>query len=106
MLPRRERIARGSEIRRILNRKKFHFSSPLLFIAADENNKPYSRLAVICSRELGTAVERNRVRRIIFGQFRKIRQILAKKVDAVIIPRFSMASAKEYGDEIHRGLCG
>ena len=104
LLPKRERITREREIKQILNRRSFHFSSSLLYFVADDNNKPYSRLAVVCSRRLGMAVRRNRVRRVIFGVFSRIRPNIGRNVDIVIVPRTAKVSARLCEDEIIKGF--
>ena len=90
LLPKKERIASNREIKGILNRKQFRFSSPLLNITAEENNGSVSRWVVVCSKRLGKAVVRNRIRRMVLSAVANIRHKINKNVDAVIFPK-SMA---------------
>ncbi len=96
MLPKRERITKNREIKGILKRKRIHFSSPLLYVAGEENQETCSRLAVVCSSRLGGAVVRNKTKRAILAAYSRIRYNLAKNCDFVILARSSGHAVKEY----------
>jgi ribonuclease P protein component len=87
LLPKRERISRGSEIAAIRKRKQFHLTSPLLYIIGEENKLPYSRMAVICRAGIGNAVERNRTKRIITAAYANIRHKIDKNMNLLLMPK-------------------
>jgi putative membrane protein insertion efficiency factor/ribonuclease P protein component len=84
------RISRGAEIKKILRQKQFHFTSPLLYFTGQDNKKA-ERILVICSKKLGSAVSRNRIRRQIVGWYIKNRHKIAKNID-MISPRSRIRS--------------
>jgi len=95
LLSKREKIASGKEIKGILKRRKFKITTPLIQVTAEENNQANSRMAIICRKELGSAVERNRIRRRLEGELIRMRSSLIRCMDAVIIPRSTNAQCKE-----------
>jgi ribonuclease P protein component len=95
LLPKREKIASGKEIKGVMKRRKYQAASPLIQITAEENGQANSRMAIICRKELGTAVERNRVRRRIEAELIKMRADMNIGLDAIIIPRGKKAQCGE-----------
>ena len=87
MLPKKERIKKGSEIKEIIRSKTNSFSTPLLYLLAKENSGNHNRLAIICSKKLGKAVVRNKIRRVLMQAYLKNKHIIKKNNDIVIIPR-------------------
>lgn len=104
MLPKRERITAGKEIKSILGRKQLTWSSPLLSFVAEENNFLYSRLAVVCSKRLGSAVVRNRTRRLVVNAFLKIRRNYTKNADIVIVPKKVSDKLQDYFIDVQKAL--
>lgn len=49
-----------------------------------------SRLGVVTSRQIGSAVERNRARRLMRECFRRNRHVLTREADIVLIARKSI----------------
>jgi ribonuclease P protein component len=96
------RISRGAEIKKILRQKQFHFTSPLLYFTGQDNKKA-ERILVICSKKLGSAVSRNRIRRQIVGWYIKNRHKIAKNIDMIISPR-TKAQGAEYAAQLEQGL--
>jgi len=45
------------------------------------------RILVITSKKLGGAVQRNRIRRVLYGAFNKIKHKINKNIDIVLFPR-------------------
>jgi ribonuclease P protein component len=71
------------------------------------NGRPVSRLGVAATRKLGSAVVRNRAKRLAREVFR--RQRVAAGLDVVVIPRREMLDAPfasleaDYGAAVDRG---
>lgn len=104
MLPKGERINKGADINRILKKKQFHFSSPLLRIIAEENHNCCSRLVVICSGKLGGSVQRNRVKRIITAMYSRNKHKIAKNMSFVAIPRTVDVDVRTLENDLIKGL--
>jgi ribonuclease P protein component len=102
LLPREKRIRRGAEIKQILKKKQFHFTSPLLYFAG-QNNKNEGRFLVICSKRLGGAVVRNKIRRQITAWYLKNEHKMAKNIDMIVTPR-KVSEGSEYAEQITVGL--
>lgn len=93
MLPKRERIARGSEIKAIIREKQFEGKAPLLYFVGRENGLGFSRATIVTPGKLGNAVIRNRLKRVFSEAYRKKRHNIAKNIDFVIYPRRSAIGA-------------
>ena len=89
MLPKRERIGSRDRIKAIIKTKQVHINSPLLNIVADVNQGPHPRWVVICSKRLGGAVIRNRIRRVFNAAISNIRHKINKNMDYVVFPKVS-----------------
>jgi ribonuclease P protein component len=89
LLPKRERITSRDRIKAIIKNKQVHITSPTLNLAADVNREPFPRWVVICSKRLGGAVQRNRIRRLFNAVICKIRHKINKKMDLVVFPKVS-----------------
>lgn len=85
LLPKRERVVKGSEIRRILQNKQYQCNTPLLRLVAKENKHDFSRWAIICPGNIGKAVARNKLRRRTDNILYKNRHKYKKKADFVLI---------------------
>ncbi|MFH1387168.1 MAG: ribonuclease P protein component [bacterium] len=96
MLPRDERIASGAQIKAIIRKKQFQFSTPLLYIVAARNNQRLSRLVVVCKKALGNAVKRNKTRRRIVSAYKDIKHNMTKNIDIVIFPKEAEKEKAEY----------
>jgi ribonuclease P protein component len=110
LLPRRNRLSKEGEIKRVLKARHYEGNSPLLYLVASDNLLENSRLAVVTPKKLGNAIVRNRLRRVFAAAFSKIRHNLAKNVDFVLFPRKSaaelgMQDAKEAIIDCIRGYC-
>ncbi len=89
MLPKRERITSRDRIKAIIKTKQVHKTSPLLNLIADVNQEAFPRWVVICSKRLGGAVQRNRIRRVFNAVISNIKHKVGKNIDIVIFPKVS-----------------
>ena len=103
LLPSNERIRKNREIQAILKRRQLTFNSPLLRIVAELNQLKAPRLVVVCSKALGSAVTRNRIRRVIIGKYGDIRRKIGKNIDMVVFPRGAVDAGLRAG-EIEKAL--
>ena len=86
MLPKRERIRSRERIKAILKTKQVHITSPLLNIIAEVNHESFPRWVVVCTKRLGQAVTRNRIRRVYLAAISKIRRNVNKNMDIIVFP--------------------
>ena len=89
-LPSRERVRRRPEFQRAYDSGvKVHGRYMTVFVAL--NGTAMTRLGVAATRKMGSAVERNRAKRLSRELFR--RHKIAAGVDIVIVPRREMLDA-------------
>jgi len=58
------------------------------------NELAFSRVAIVASKKFGTAVQRNRAKRLLRTLFRRNKELLEKPFDLVFIPRREMHEAR------------
>lgn len=100
LLPKPERLSNSSDIKATLKVKQYTSSTPLLSLVARDNKQLFSRLVVVTPKKLGNACKRNRIRRVYYAAYGKIRHKIAKNIDLVVFPRigeqvFTMDLSKE-----------
>jgi len=81
-----EHLRRPSEFRRVYERRR-SVSDGWLIVYACENQLPHLRLGLSVSRKFGSAVRRNRLRRLYREVFRLTRSEMPVGMDLVLIPR-------------------
>ena len=83
-MPKYGRLSHTSEFTKVYkNAKKWHcYDASVYFLAADE-----FRFAVVASKKIGNAVERNRSRRVIKEAFRKVCPRVMPCYDIVLVAR-------------------
>ena len=86
MLPHKERLTRDRDIKRTLKTKQYTSRSSLLYLVGRENSLKNSRVAVVTPKKLGSAVERNRIRRLFKAAFSQAKSSLTKNLDLVLFP--------------------
>jgi ribonuclease P protein component len=84
--PPRQRIRTRREFDAIFVRKQRAFEGPLGMYAA-ENSLPYCRMGIVMSRRVGTAVRRNRIKRMLRESFRLCQHSLPPGFDLLVVPR-------------------
>lgn len=81
-----EHLRRPSDFRRVYARKR-SVSDSYLIVYACENGLGYSRVGLSVSRKIGSAVIRNRFRRLYREAYRLGKAELPTGLDLVLIPR-------------------
>jgi ribonuclease P protein component len=81
-----EHLRRPADFRRTFDRKR-SVSDERLIVYACENGLSYNRLGMSVSRKVGSAVVRNRLRRLYKEAFRLTKADLPAGLDLVLIPR-------------------
>jgi ribonuclease P protein component len=82
----REHLRRPGDFRRVYDRKR-SVSDGRLIIYACENGLPHNRVGFSVSRKVGSAVARNRMRRLFREAYRLTRSELPAGMDLILIPR-------------------
>ncbi|MFA6170070.1 MAG: ribonuclease P protein component [Candidatus Margulisiibacteriota bacterium] len=110
MLPKKQRLSNSQDIKKVLDKNDLRFNTPLFTLVAKENFLGKQRATVVCSKKVGNAVKRNRIRRKIVRAYQGILNNIAKKVDVVILARHNEAEISDYEDQMSKvaekiGLC-
>jgi ribonuclease P protein component len=97
---RAEHLRRPCDFRRVYERRR-SASDAWLIVYGCENGLGFLRLGLSVSRKMGSATERNRLRRLYREAFRLTRHEMASGLDLVLIPRTPKAVPL---DELKRSL--
>jgi len=81
-----EHLRRNADFRRVYDRRR-SVSSPTMIVYACENGLPFLRLGMSVSRKFGSAIRRNRLRRLYREAFRLTRHEMPTGLDLILIPR-------------------
>jgi ribonuclease P protein component len=81
-----ERLKRPADFQAVYDRRRSAADNTLL-VYARENGLEHSRVGLSVSRKFGTAVRRNRIRRLMREAFRLSKDELSVGYDFVLIPR-------------------
>ena len=101
MLPKRNRLRRNTDIRRV-HREGRRWHHPLLILFVRANNQDASRFAVSVSRRIGKAVVRNRCRRRIREVIRRRLAEIEPSWDCLLVARSGLPTASF--DEIEAAI--
>ena len=93
-MERRCRLRRPGEVRRVYDEGR-SWSHPLLALVARPNGSVCTRLGFTASRSVGTAVVRNRARRLMREAARHLRPGIKAGWDVMLVARTRIAGAKE-----------
>ncbi len=88
----RERIRKKKDFL-YLYKKGYRYRGKYFNLIYLPNNLNYSRVGVVASRKIGSAVGRNRVKRWMRELFRRNKGLLEVKVDMLIVARPEMKEA-------------
>jgi len=95
-----DRLRKRFEFRRLRDvARRVHTRSFVLLIARSE--QPRSRLGITVSRQVGNAVRRNRVKRLLREAFRQQRSLFPDSCDLVMIAKSGTASGLTLTDVLH-----
>ncbi|NQU11815.1 ribonuclease P protein component [bacterium] len=96
--PKRERLQRGSEFRRVFdNGRKVVGRLAVLYVRPGGSGGPACRLGLVTSRKVGDAVDRNRARRLLREAYRRHKNELQPSLELVIIARPAI-NGRSYAD--------
>jgi ribonuclease P protein component len=84
----KDRLRKAAEFRKVFDRRR-SASDEWLIIYARLNGLDRTRLGLSVSRKIGSAVQRNRLRRLYREAFRMTRAELPVGLDLVLVPRVS-----------------
>jgi ribonuclease P protein component len=89
-----ERLRSTSDVQRVYDEGQ-SWSHPLLVLVARPNSLGFSRVGVTASRRTGSAVARNRAKRLLREAARHLYSQLASGWDVMLIARADVLKAKE-----------
>lgn len=93
-MERRIRLRRTSDVRRVYDEGQ-SWVHPLLVLVARPNGLDFSRVGVTASRKLGSAVARNRAKRLLREAARRLYPQFGAGWDVMLISRARILEAKE-----------
>jgi len=90
---RRYRLTKSTDFKRVRRTGK-SYAHPLVILAASPNDRSTSRFGVTAGRALGSAVHRNRAKRLLREALRSYLTIAASGWDVVLIARPALIEAE------------
>jgi ribonuclease P protein component len=100
-MERRIRLRRTSDVRRVYDEGQ-SWAHPLLVLVARPNGLDFSRVGVTASRRVGSAVARNRAKRLLREAARRVYPQLGAGWDAMLVARAGILEVKE--PQVEEGL--
>jgi len=86
------RLTRSDDFKRVRRSGK-SYAHPLVVLIVQESDGPHVRVGVTAGRTVGTAVTRNRAKRLLREVMRPILPNIASNLDLILIARTGLASA-------------
>ena len=100
-MQRKFRLTRSEDFKRVRRSGK-SYAHPLVVLIVQVHNQPRLKVGVTAGRTVGTAVYRNRAKRLLREAMRPLLPNLASGLDVILIARPGLASATL--DETRRAL--
>ena len=100
-MQRRFRLTRSEDFKRVRRSGK-SYAHPLVVLIVQSNNQPRVKIGVAAGRTVGTAVYRNRAKRLLREAMRTIIPNIASGLDLILIARPGLVSATL--EDTHRAL--
>ncbi len=85
-LSRKERLSLDKDFEKVFKEGKKVWIGRFLLLIYRPNGLGFRRLGLAVSRKIGTAVERNRVKRLLRELFRKNKGLFPEGADLILIP--------------------
>jgi ribonuclease P protein component len=85
-LSRKERLSLNRDFERVFKEGKKIWFGRFLLLIYRPNELGFRRLGLVVSKKIGTAVERNRVKRLLRELFRKNKELFPEGADLILIP--------------------
>ena len=100
-MQRKFRLTRSEDFKRVRRSGK-SYAHPLVVLIVQSNNQPRVKIGVAAGRTVGTAVYRNRAKRLLREAMRTLIPNIASGLDLILIARPRLVSATL--EDTHRAL--
>ncbi len=91
-MQRKFRLTRSEDFKRV-RRSGRSYAHPLVILIVEKNDKGNLRIGVTAGRTTGTAVHRNRAKRLLREAMRTLLPTIASNADLILIARSGLTSA-------------
>ncbi|GAB4449605.1 MAG: ribonuclease P protein component [Anaerolineales bacterium] len=91
-MQRRFRLTRSEDFKRVRRSGK-SYAHPLVVLMVQKSEQPRLRVGIAAGKTIGTAVHRNRAKRLLREAMRSLLPSLASHLDLILIARPSLAHA-------------
>ena len=91
-MQRRFRLTRSEDFKRVRRSGK-SYAHPLVVLIVQKSDQPRLKIGIATGRTVGTAVYRNRAKRILREAMRTLTPNIASSLDLILIARPGLASA-------------